>query len=209
MSKTSEIRIPRTTAMFVTNLGQILREIFELNVTVHEQWTFESVANWEECLERGKCAVHGYSDEYQKLLDENPSDQALWMNCCQFPYEMEVYLGKAKLQASGKGVEVRTRIEVIQNAAMGNLYIARVWVKVEGQKVQKGHFYLEASGEPWINPDPMPDAPPDKIAFWHKDETKKPIYDFSSGRPRLIGPPKPITREKRIARQKLLAEASN
>lgn len=55
------IRIPRTTAMFVTGLGRILREHLGLFITEHEHWTFEHVGEWSECGSKGHCVDHGVS----------------------------------------------------------------------------------------------------------------------------------------------------
>jgi hypothetical protein len=199
-----EIRIPSTTAMFVTNLGQILRQNFSLKVNVHEHWTFEQVAKWEECLQKGACLTHGISDELQAKLDANPGDQSLWWSDCHYPYKIEVYLGEGRLRVSGKAVEIRVRIESIHNDGMGDMYTAQVWVHVEGQKVQKGHFYLENNGKPWVLVEPMPDLPPDKIAFWREPEPTPPRAILAKTGRR----PEPTTREKRIARQRQLAEMS-
>lgn len=211
MTKTSEIRIPRTTAMFVTNLSQILREDFGLRVTVHEQWTFVKVASWEECLQKGECHPHGTSEEFEARKEANPDDQSLWWADCHYPYKIDVYLAEGSLRAGADAVEVRVRITATQNDAFGDMFEAEVWVKVGECPIQSGSFWLDMPLDHMSlrRDEPMPDYPPDRIAFWRKEVPKRSKFELKDGRVQAVQPPEQTTREKRIARQKLLTEANN
>jgi len=197
--------------MFVTNLSQILREDFGLRVTVHEQWTFVKVASWEECLQKGECHTHGTSEEFEARKEANPDDQSLWWADCHYPYKIDVYLAEGSLRAGADAVEVRVRITAMQNDAFGNIYKAEVWVKVGDQTVQRGCFWLDS----WFDHNPMPcdelvsTYPPDRIAFWRKPEKTDRQQFVLHGTGVRYNLPRLTTREKRIARQKLLAEANN
>ncbi len=157
--------------MFVSNLARILREHFYLRVNKHEHWTFFKVAEWEVCTSPGECHTHGMSEEFEARMEANPSDQSLWWADCQYPYKIQVYLGQASLWADGKAVEVRVRIEATHNDAMGDMFTAQVWVKPKNEPILNAHFYLYNNDQPCTTDEDVPAYPPDRIAFWRKEET--------------------------------------
>lgn len=164
------IRVPRTTSMFVTALGRILRERFGLQITQHEHWTFEHVGEWTVCGSPGECYRH---DTSRKFLDEEGevsplSIEEYFYDC--YEYTLNAYLGVGQAKVRGKQVELRVRIEQSHSDALGELFTMRVWVQDHEGTVTKGEFGLFENGAPYPTDKSMPDLPPDRIAFWRRAE---------------------------------------
>ena len=169
MAKPKAIRVPRTTALFITGLARILREHLHLQITEHECWTFEQVAGWEECSARGECNYHGFSDEFVARMEQDHSDQVRFMDSWTYScdaYNISVYLGTGKVQVAGREMNLRVRIEEVEHRVYGYLYEVRIWLRNKGGEIQKGVFGLEENGDPYPLEKSVEDQPPRKIAFW-------------------------------------------
>lgn len=178
MAKTI-IRIPRTTALFVTGLGRALRDHLGFSITEHEHWTFEHVAKWSQCGSKGHCIDHGISDkayaEFVKQEGTGPwpdydHHYSYFYPC--YAYQMSVYLATGQARVRGKVIELRVRIEESRADYMDPdeaYYIARIWVCDEAGTVTKGEFGLHNNGAFATN-ESMPNQPPRRIAFSCQNE---------------------------------------
>jgi hypothetical protein len=184
------IRIPRTTALFVTGLSRILREEFGFKITEHEHWTFRQVGQWETCGSPGACPVHGISKEAYEVADRSayeayPDDEhARWHHaemfyvpCYEFKNGAYIGIGQSQAVVVGRGrfkLDLRVRIEQSCWTAMpsnGDMtYIVQVWVRDEDGNIQNGEFGLHDDGQPYRTENELPDNPPRKIAFWRSAE---------------------------------------
>lgn len=108
-----KIRVPRTTAKFVTILGRVLREHLKLTVTEHEQWEFELVANWS-----------------------TPRPDRTW----ESNFEMSRYWGIGSVSVQGDNspvrLEIRVMIEKQHWVALGYAnhfpFIIHIWIQYPG-----------------------------------------------------------------------------
>lgn len=186
MGKT--IRIPRTTAMFVTGLGRILREEFGFKIVEHEHWTFKHVGDWETCGSPGACPIHGVSSEnYARATrsaeEAYPNDwHAQWMSAensfipC-YAFRMNAYIGTGQARRAGLGspvgrpkLDLRVRIEQNYWEIGQTTYILQVWVREEDGTIHKGEFGLLDDGRSYRTDKQPPDSPPRKIAFWRRPD---------------------------------------
>ena len=171
------IRIPRTTARFVTGLAGILRDQLGLRVTEHEHWTFEQVADWEECGAKGKCSQHGYSERYQADLDKRGLQEGTFNpvgNGPCYQYDISVYLATGQARVDGKKVELRAHIKETHSDTLGDLCRVRIWVQNDGGEIQKGVYSLREDGRPYLTEELIPDYPPNRIVFWREEVEKQP-----------------------------------
>lgn len=181
MAKTI-IRVPRTTAMFVTGLGRILREHFGLSITEHEHWTFEHVAQWLKCGSPGECSVHGMSDKFraQLIKQEGPGP---WFDYdhsyvpCH--YHLAAYIGTGQVEVRHQKVDLRVRIEQSRVDYLPPdecVFVVHIWIRDAAGNITKGAFGLLDDGRPYVADDEVvPDQPPRRLAFWRQAEEAMPV----------------------------------
>ena len=185
MGKT--IRIPRTTAVFVTGLGRILREEFGFKIVEHEHWTFKHVGEWTECGSPGECPVHGISDKSFELAlreaekhDPTPCEvnwhiyhraENSFVPC--YAFRRNAYIGAGQARRAGLGnpvglpkLDLRVRIQQDYWEIGSTLHQIQIWIREEDGNIQKGEFGLLEDGRPYRTVKELPDGPPRKIAFW-------------------------------------------
>lgn len=177
VSKT--IRVPRTTAMFITGLAHVLRTHFGMDVTEHEHWTFEQVGQWVECFYPGECGDHGVSKKARakRLKEEGPGPwpdyDRSYFGPCLSPYVMSSYTGIGQVKIGYRNiVELRTVIEKTEQSHFGDNYIAQVWARYPDGTIKRGTFMLLDNGQSatFDVEGKTRENPPNRLAFWRSPE---------------------------------------
>lgn len=177
--RNKKIRVPSTTVELVQILGAVLRDHTKIKQWDAECWTFEHVADWD--IER---------TEYMLPSQANGDDS--------FPiqdYEYKVvehhqtiYLGSGKCHAFGYGkdpgnakeLELRVRCEYDDWIPTGQkLWDIEVWIKLPDGSIARHHYicflgYGQDRDIMLKENSKMRKHPPNRIAFWRKDEVKTP-----------------------------------
>lgn len=145
--------------MWVVGLHRIIREHFDLKVSVHEHWEFEQVADYEICGRPGKCTLHG--------VQADCSPQEAFLQCYEF--HNQIYLGVGDLHAQGVKYQLRVRIEHTRWDIGGDLDTIQIWIQDEDGVIRRGVFMLmPVRGEPIDAERECPERPPSKIDFWRE-----------------------------------------
>lgn len=166
------IRIPRTTARFITGLASILRDELGLVITEHEHWTFDHRAKREECSSPGICGMHGVSEENMAKIyrEHGPGPWRDYDHSCVMPcqpYVLDVYLGVGGAQVRGEKVKLRARIECTYWAGIGRQdYDVQLWVRSAAGTITSGRYEFSDNGRPYPSPGAAEALPPRRIAFW-------------------------------------------
>ena len=169
------IRIPRTTAMFIYGLAQILREELNLPICQHEHWTLQHVAQWEDCGQPGECSDHGISEKHHRQIHKASADgdlhhnRALEVSWC-YPYITDVYVGSGLVSITCRvgenKVKLRTRITRLHSDALGTIYDAEVWALKPDGEIVCGRFNLYNDGKVSRSDEGCSPHPPSRLAFW-------------------------------------------
>ena len=135
MSSKNEIRVPRTTAMFVRVLGLILRDHLKLELKEHEHWTFEHVGNWESGGRRAS-SIQKYpadtKNNEQQLID--------WLELVtRSEFECSCWVGQGEAKPYKFGVRIE-RTEANFLAYYNVLYMIAIWLKDESGCIKEYYF---------------------------------------------------------------------
>lgn len=189
-TSTRTIRIPRTTAMFVTSLWRILRCHFGLPITQHEHWTFELDEEWSECGSTpGECLKHGMSPKFRThLIETGEIDswlEAAALNPCPYQWHFSRYLGFGQAQVVGQTVDLRVHIQQsrIEYDPLDALdFVVTLWVRDATGYIVKGVFGFFNDGRPYVvDSVDVPDRPTGRLAFKRQPKLTNPAAGTIAG----------------------------